>query len=106
MLTEFFEDLFLSDRKSLWDSEKAVSGGHVRLPTYGDSVVEKLEESISKGKMPDILEMLPEDKRGKFRDAIERLKNLPVSNVVEVKSGKEEYLDAIKSLGKGFKDTY
>lgn len=55
----------------MWKSEKAISGGHVRLPSCGDSFMDKWESEIEKNIFPDLVEGLPEPEQASAREAIE-----------------------------------
>jgi hypothetical protein len=73
---------------------KRVQGGKEVQFTTGDPLLDKWEEEIARGLVPDLMEGLTTEQRRKEEAAIEELKN------------KKEQLREAKQAGEGFSDDY
>ena len=87
LLTEFFEDHYEQNRKEMYKMEQELTGA-VRLPSHGDSMVEKWEEQLARGEMPDLTEAFPDGMRQKVQEKIKAREGIPSVSAVTA----DEYL--------------
>jgi len=98
----------------MWEAEKGISGGNVRLPGMGDPMIEKWEAEIEQGGFPDLTEGLPPALKEKALKAVYRrekeLKEVTrekVEKFIKEYDQSSAYMKAIKQAKDfEFSDTY
>ena len=62
LLTEFYEDLYESDKTALWEASRG-EDGEIMFEETGDPLFDKWEKEFHMGITPDLTEGLPEEDR-------------------------------------------